>query len=77
MTPLRGFAIPELLFFAKKQKSDENIWLFRKNIVPLQPQKQKRSANAKDRGLAQLVAHTSGGREVAGSSPVAPTKREG
>ena len=28
------------------------------------------------RGLAQLVAHTSGGREVAGSSPVAPTLRE-
>ncbi len=29
---------------------------------------------AKDRDLAQLVAHTSGGREVAGSSPVIPTK---
>ena len=28
----------------------------------------------KDRDLAQLVAHTSGGREVAGSSPVIPTK---
>ena len=28
------------------------------------------------RGLAQLVAHTSGGREVAGSSPVAPTKEK-
>src|SRR5574344_2752468 len=27
-----------------------------------------------DRDLAQLVAHTSGGREVAGSSPVIPTK---
>ena len=27
------------------------------------------------RDLAQLVAHTSGGREVAGSSPVIPTKR--
>ena len=27
----------------------------------------------KDRDLAQLVAHTSGGREVAGSSPVIPT----
>ena len=26
-----------------------------------------------DRDLAQLVAHTSGGREVAGSSPVIPT----
>ena len=29
-----------------------------------------------DRDLAQLVAHTSGGREVAGSSPVIPTERE-
>ena len=28
------------------------------------------------RDLAQLVAHTSGGREVAGSSPVIPTERE-
>ena len=28
----------------------------------------------RDRDLAQLVAHTSGGREVAGSSPVIPTK---
>ena len=32
--------------------------------------------NAKDRDLAQLVAHTSGGREVAGSSPVIPTERK-
>ncbi len=28
----------------------------------------------RDRDLAQLVAHTSGGREVAGSSPVIPTE---
>ena len=28
-----------------------------------------------DRDLAQLVAHTSGGREVAGSSPVIPTEK--
>ena len=28
------------------------------------------------RDLAQLVAHTSGGREVAGSSPVIPTKKK-
>ena len=33
-------------------------------------------AKQKDRDLAQLVAHTSGGREVAGSSPVIPTKRK-
>ena len=32
------------------------------------------TAKRKDRDLAQLVAHTSGGREVAGSSPVIPTK---
>ena len=30
-------------------------------------------ANVRD--LAQLVAHTSGGREVAGSSPVIPTEK--
>ena len=29
-----------------------------------------------DRDLAQLVAHTSGGREVAGSSPVIPTEEK-
>ena len=33
-------------------------------------------AKSKDRDLAQLVAHTSGGREVAGSSPVIPTEYE-
>jgi hypothetical protein len=27
-----------------------------------------------NRGVAQLVARTAGGREVAGSSPVTPTK---
>ena len=31
----------------------------------------------KERDLAQLVAHTSGGREVAGSSPVIPTDKKG
>ncbi len=30
----------------------------------------------RDRDLAQLVAHTSGGREVAGSSPVIPTEEK-
>jgi hypothetical protein len=28
------------------------------------------------RGVAQLVARTAGGREVAGSSPVTPTKEK-
>ena len=32
------------------------------------------SAKQSVRDLAQLVAHTSGGREVAGSSPVIPTE---
>ena len=45
--------------------------MIQKNVVPLQP-----LLRAKDRDLAQLVAHTSGGREVAGSSPVIPTKRK-
>ncbi len=43
--------------------------MIQKNVVPLQP-----LLRAKDRDLAQLVAHTSGGREVAGSSPVIPTE---
>ena len=46
--------------------------MIQKNVVPLQP-----LLRAKDRDLAQLVAHTSGGREVAGSSPVIPTKGKG
>ena len=29
-----------------------------------------------DRGVAQLVARTAGGREVAGSSPVTPTMKK-
>ena len=45
--------------------------LIQKNFVPLHSLL-KRSV----RDLAQLVAHTSGGREVAGSSPVIPTERE-
>jgi hypothetical protein len=48
------------------QKSDNIIWLFPFFALPLQSQ-------LKERDLAQLVAHTSGGREVAGSSPVIPT----
>ena len=35
--------------------------------------KKLRTFAAANRDLAQLVAHTSGGREVAGSSPVIPT----
>ena len=46
------------------KKSQLKIWTFKINSLPLQTQ---------NRDLAQLVAHTSGGREVAGSSPVIPT----
>ena len=45
------------------------ICKIQKNSLPLQ------AISKKDRDLAQLVAHTSGGREVAGSSPVIPTER--
>ncbi len=56
-------------------KSMQKICEIRKNCVPLHRISQ--TCGAKDRDLAQLVAHTSGGREVAGSSPVIPTKRKG
>ena len=46
-----------------KKKWDKILW-FQKFAIPLHSQ---------NRDLAQLVAHTSGGREVAGSSPVIPT----
>ena len=52
--------------------------MIRKKYVPLHPHStNKGRCQAKSvRDLAQLVAHTSGGREVAGSSPVIPTKRK-
>ena len=53
-------------------KSVQKICEIRKNCVPLHRISQ--TCGAKDRDLAQLVAHTSGGREVAGSSPVIPTE---
>ena len=78
-------AFSHILFIlrGKNRKSEPKIWLFRKNSVPLQPQRAKnlvvskklRTFAAANRDLAQLVAHTSGGREVAGSSPVIPTRR--
>jgi hypothetical protein len=34
------------------------------------------SDNIRARGVAQLVARTAGGREVAGSSPVTPTMKK-
>jgi hypothetical protein len=36
----------------------------------------KAGARFRRRGVAQLVARTAGGREVAGSNPVTPTRSE-
>ena len=47
--------------------------MFYKKSITLQRILRKTTSN---RDLAQLVAHTSGGREVAGSSPVIPTKKK-
>ena len=55
------------------------IWSVQKNYVPLHPHSTKQGSvlsKISVRDLAQLVAHTSGGREVAGSSPVIPTESE-
>ena len=59
-------------------KSATKIWLYQKIIVLLHPHSKTtvRMLVEFDRDLAQLVAHTSGGREVAGSSPVIPTENE-
>ena len=59
-------------------KSATKIWSYQKIIVPLHPHSKTtvRMLVEFDRDLAQLVAHTSGGREVAGSSPVIPTENE-
>ena len=54
------------------EKSQLKICNYRNKAVPLHPISEK--SLKKDRDLAQLVAHTSGGREVAGSSPVIPTE---
>ena len=50
------------------KKSPENLQDSKKTLTFAPAYKQ----NVRD--LAQLVAHTSGGREVAGSSPVIPTE---
>ena len=42
--------------------------------LPLHSLLRQLKGNVRD--LAQLVAHTSGGREVAGSSPVIPTEEK-
>ena len=59
----------------ENEKSGLKIWSNGKMCVLLHPHFDQRvGAKLKnDRDLAQLVAHTSGGREVAGSSPVIPT----
>ena len=51
------------------------IKVFRKKLAEnLLDSKKHRTFAPAYRDLAQLVAHTSGGREVAGSSPVIPTE---
>ena len=52
------------LFYAIKQKNPFKNLEIKHKVFTFAPQ---------NRDLAQLVAHTSGGREVAGSSPVIPT----
>ena len=53
------------------------IKVFRKKLAEnLLDSKKHRTFAPAYRDLAQLVAHTSGGREVAGSSPVIPTESE-
>ena len=59
----------------KKQKKAAKNLVSSKKRSTFAPAKQENTCKAKDRDLAQLVAHTSGGREVAGSSPVIPTER--
>ena len=68
---------PFLRFFCENaEKVAEKFGGFRKTLYLCTRKNGIKPVEAKDRGLAQLVAHTSGGREVAGSSPVAPTKAE-
>ena len=46
---------------------------------PAYTSRERASGSTEDfmyRGVAQLVARTAGGREVAGSSPVTPTSKE-
>ena len=56
-------------FAIYKQKNTLKVWQCHNKYVLLQPLTSKRD-------LAQLVAHASGGREVAGSSPVIPTQEQ-
>ena len=49
---------------------------YQENLLDSKKRRTFAAQKSKDRDLAQLVAHTSGGREVAGSSPVIPTKKK-
>ena len=74
-----GKRVGEVAFFVEKQKKfPENLEISKKvcTFAPANDEKVQMPSK-KDRDLAQLVAHTSGGREVAGSSPVIPTKVKG
>ena len=59
-----------IILFGKKCAENLHNSKFRRTFAAL-----LRDKAPKDRDLAQLVAHTSGGREVAGSSPVIPTEK--
>ena len=58
-----------ICFAIYKQKNTLKVCQCHNKYVLLQPLTSKRD-------LAQLVAHASGGREVAGSSPVIPTQEQ-
>ena len=53
------------------QKSDINILVFRKKVVPLQP-----ISKNQHRGVEQLVARQAHNLEVARSNPASATQRE-
>ena len=64
-----------MIIYLKRKKLGKNLVVSQKvcTFAPAFDKMSVLSINF-DRDLAQLVAHTSGGREVAGSSPVIPTK---
>ena len=66
-----------MIIYLKRKKLGKNLVVSQKvcTFAPAFDKMSVLSINF-DRDLAQLVAHTSGGREVAGSSPVIPTKKK-
>ena len=66
-----------MIIYLKRKKLGKNLVVSQK-VCTFAPAFDKMSVLSIyfDRDLAQLVAHTSGGREVAGSSPVIPTEKD-